>query len=346
MKGLFALHPNLPGEASVYPNILQYAVPDPTCAGASLTVFWSQVDQGPQASPQYDWSSVMQYAQPWIAAGKKVNLLVWGVAEQDQQQPNNQSVTPQYVLDQVDKVEVSGMPATPVFWEPGYINNYEKFMQAVVREFGNESWIGYIRFGIGVGGEDYPENNFNVDPQATAWAPYGLTEQKWTQYSLSVLDFESTLNSPKLLMVGINQFQNKDPQLSDAVAARAVQYGFGFGTQGLTVGQIQAYESGQWVYANWAPLFNQYAGQVPLEIQTTGQTSPPGTTDVGSLVPLLPFALQRHAQIFELYPEEWLVANDPSHPNYKSYHDAYHAALVSAAAALSSNGRPLGRRPN
>ncbi len=335
--GLFINDANAPQAQAAWSEIQQYVLPDPTLCGADIIVPWSKVDRGPGASPQYDWSFVTQAAQPWIAAGKKVNLLVWGAAEQTSQEYGGQSMTPQYVQNQVTMIGKCDpqLPATPVFWQPGYLNNYEKLMQAMVAQFGGQPWVGYIRFGLGVGAEDYPENGVpNPQSPCTAqWLAQGLNAQQWGQYSQQLVDFEATLHSPKQLMVGINQYGGTSA-VANAVSAAAAVYGFGFGTQGLADTAIQEVQNGQPCYANWCGLFQQYAGKVPLEVQTYTHSNPDGSGPTGPLPELLQFALQQKAQIFELYPQEWLIANDPSYTGYAQYHTAYAQALAQTAAVV------------
>lgn len=326
--GLFVNAANSPAALADEQEILQYTLTDSTVCGANLIVPWSSVDTGPTNQPQYNWTFVQKSMQPWVSAGKIVNLIVWGVAEQTSQQ-YGQPVTPSYVFGQVDTVQCGNDPPAPVYWESGYLKNYEAFMKAVVAEYGSSPYVGYIRFGFGVGGEDYPQNGFDQSPCLSSWQRSGYSYGEWQNYTLQLMAFEKSLNSPKQILVGLNEIQGQN-SVADAVAAQAVSYGFGFGIQGFSIGQEQADESGTQCYADWCALFSKYAGRVSLELQTTTHTYPDGT-GVGSLVDLAPFGLRARAQIFELYPEEWLVANDPAFAGYGAYHKAYADALVSMA---------------
>jgi len=101
-----------------------------------------------------------------------------------------------------------------------------------------------------------------------------------------------------------------------------------------------------------ALLFNRYAGQVPVEVQTLAASNPaggpvkpgiPGTGPgsslsmlTGPLPPLLSIALAVHTQIFELYADDCLVAFDPDWAGNPTYHAAYASAIQSTAAVVSS----------
>jgi len=125
-----------------------------------------------------------------------------------------------------------------------------------------------------------------------------------------MLDYEKSLASPKQLMVGINLIEN-DLNIPNTVAAKAVANGIGFGNQGLQLNDVVHFNAGQPCQGNWCTLFNQYSGQVPLELQTVSQSDPSGAPPVGSLAHLLPFAVSQHASVFEIYWQDWLVAFDP-----------------------------------
>ena len=102
IRGLFLNSSNLPTQD--WSRIERFILNDPTVTGANIVVPWSAIDRGPNVSPQYDWSFAYQAAKPWIDAGKKVNILLWGAAQKSEQEFNNQSVTPAYVLKDTDTV--------------------------------------------------------------------------------------------------------------------------------------------------------------------------------------------------------------------------------------------------
>jgi hypothetical protein len=66
---------------------------------------------------------------------------------------------------------------------------------------------------------------------------------------------------------------------------------------------------------------------------------------MGPLPPLLQAGLTVHAQIFELYTQDWLTAFDPEYPGYTEYHADYAQAIASAAAVVGTarSATPLGR---
>jgi hypothetical protein len=344
-RGLFLNSANLPTQN--WQKIERFILKDPTVSGANIIVPWSEVDRGPDANPQYDWSFIMKTAQPWIKAGKLVNLLVWGAAQKTEQQFSGKPMTPEYVLQQVNSVRCQcqvdrgcdpNAPITPVFWEEEYQVNYRKLVKAIVTEFGNKPWIGYLRFGIGVGAESYPANGvpYPNNPCTSQWLkpPINLTAETWQKYNLQFIDFLASLNSPKTILITINEFGNSD-KIAQTVAAAAVAKGFGIGIQGLTENAITLYAQGEPCYADWCDLFEKYQGEIPLELQTAAQSNPAERGRVGFLPDLLEFGLERGVQIFELYQAEWFVANDPNHHLHEKYGAIYKSALQKAARALS-----------
>ncbi len=196
-----------------------------------------------------------------------------------------------------------------------------------------------FRFGIGVGAESYPANGVSYanNPCSAAWAKpaIGLTEAVWKQHSLDFVDFLGTLPSTKPILVTINNYGNSD-DIAREVATKAASMRLGIGTQGLTEKAIELYNSGKDCYADWCNLFEKYDGQIPLEIQTAAQSNPIDKGRVGPLPPLLDFALDRGADIIELYQAEWFIANDPNHHLHQRYGKSYQAALQKAAAVLKS----------
>ena len=343
-RGLFLNSANLPTQD--WERIERYILNDPTVAGANIIVPWSLVDRGPNAVQQYDWSYVYQQAKPWIDAGKTVNILLWGAAQKTEQEFNGKSITPEYVLQNTDTVSCQckinqgcaiDPPQTPVFWDKDYQDNYRQVVQAAIAEFESQPWVGYFRFGIGVGAESYPGNgvSYEKNPCTKEWTkpPINLSEELWQEHSLDFIDFLASIETSKTVLVTINNY-GKSYDVARAVAAYAAEKGFGIGTQGLTKNALNLYAQGKNCYADWCNLFKKYDETTILEVQTAAQSNPADKGRVGPLPPLLDFGLAKGVDIFELYQAEWFVANDSTHHHYKKYGASYRQALQEAAAKL------------
>src|SRR5579863_2226397 len=296
--GLFAIMFPDPQKQAKTTELLLH---NPVVCGANFYLVWNEVDRGPNANPRYDWSSVDERMAPWIAAGKKVNLVMWATGYSARSK-----VTPDYVFAKVHSVECPNFGRVPVFWEKDFMTNYQAFMAAAVKKYGDNPAVGYIRFGLGGGGETYPACMF-------ALRDHGFSPGVWRKYIMDMLDFESSLHSPKQIMVGINTFGHpEDLGFADAVAERASRDGIAFGSQTLTIDDARNEENGSPCAVDWCRNFHKFKGRVALELQTRKESNPDGSGVVGSMVELLPFALKMGTQILEIYPEDWYVAYDPS----------------------------------
>ena len=321
--GLFVLL--FPG-ARVNEKATEHLLHNSTVCGANIYIVWKKVDRGPGVNPRYDWSSVDEQIAPWSAAGKVVNLIVWATGY-----GQRAIATPDYVFAKVPSVECPSFGRVPVFWDQAFISSYQSFMSAVVSKYGSNRSLGYIRFGLGAGGEIYPACMY-------ALTEHGFSKATWRKYLFDMLDYEKSLNSPKQLAVGLNAFGNPpDLQFTAEVAEHAAQNGIAIGNQGLTVQDARNDAAGRSCMADWCRLFRRFRGKVPLVLQTGGVTHPDGSEPVGSMVEMLPFALSEHVQIVELYVDDLLVAYDPSDPNYARHHDEYQRVYESAARVLGGS---------
>lgn len=321
--GLFAvLFPDVTMRAKAE----QYLLHNPVVCGANVFLVWNQIDRGPGASPRYDFSKVEEEMQPWIKAGKEVNLVSWATGY-----GGRVRITPDYVFQQVESVSCPNGGEVPVFWEKGFVENYRLFMAEIVRHFGNNPSVGYIRFGLGLGGETFPACMYALKSK-------GFTPERWKRYLFDMLDYEASLNSPKQLMVGINSLPGPpNYDLPNAVARHAMERKIAIGSQGFSTEDIRADESGQACAVDWCHVFREAAGKVPLELQTMKQSNPDRDGRVGSLVDILPFALKLRTQIFEIYVQDWLIAYDPSNPDYDRHHKEYQQAFEAAARVVGAH---------
>ncbi len=334
----------VPSGAAGDPNIKQYLMNNSTVSGASFQVQWSNVDQGPSAPQQYDFTFVDNEIQPWISAGKKVNLIVWANADSSNntctnggQNNTGNCAIPAYVWTALGPANftmctpnnAAGPQQIPNYLDvSGFQTPYQNFMAAVISHYSSNSNVGYIRFGLGRGGETIPVGDWQDSGTCgTAFASWGVTVSTWKTYLSSMLNYEGSLNSHRQLMVGVTPMgSNGGHEVPDFITPIAVQNHIGFGSQGLEKSDVGNCASST---ADWCNLFQQYTGQVPLELQTIGQSCPDNTCTTGSLANLLPFAAQNHVTVLEIYYQDWLTAYDP---NYPGYTPSYQQVLQTAAA--------------
>jgi hypothetical protein len=322
--GLFVLE--FPGLRARGLGANKYLLHNPAVCGAIVYVVWSQVDKGPDASPRYDWSVVDGQMAPWVAAGKSVNLVVWAVRPM-----GNGHATPDFVWSKVPSTECPHFSRAPVFWDKNFVSSYKTFMAAVIQKYGTNSSIGYIRFGLGAGGETYPACKF-------ALRKYAFSEKVWRDYLFEMMDYEKSLGSERQLMIGINPIgRPPDPDFPRSIAERAVRDGIGLGCQGWGAADVEAHASGAACMAGWCEAFERFRGKVPLQLQTIAPSNPERSGETGSLVDLLPFGLKLHAQIFEIYLADWLIAYDPDDPKYAQYHAEYQQAIEAAARVVGGH---------
>lgn len=330
------------------PAILQYLPKDPKLCGASIVVLWSGIDRGPTASPQFDFTPIERAMKPWVAAGKLVNLLFIGNNEVG----TTDTATPSWVLAQtganaVDLVPCpnpgpgSVGPPTPVYWEQGYSTPWRAFIAKAIARYGRNPHVGYMRFGLGAGAEDFPQHGADGACFA-AWQKYGLSAKFWAQFSASLTRYIGNTArrnaSTVQQLVALNPFEDASAPfpVANRVASAAAASGVGFGTENLGSGNYGTVVESCTKNASvpyWCAAFQAHAGVVPLEFQPINFTLQPGT-HIAPLPSLLPYAIANHAQIFELYPQEWLTADDPTFSTYAAHHVAWQRALTRAAATL------------
>lgn len=307
-----------------YADVQTYLLDNPTVAGVTVWLEWATVDKGPTSNPRYDFSAFDAQIAPWIGAGKKVNLVVWAVSDT----PVN-NATPQYVMNNLGSSNITTCSGEkiPNYFQSAFQLPYEAFMAQVVKHYANNGSIGYIRIGLGRGGETFPAPNFGSDPCTSTFVnKWGWTDTTWINYVNAMLNYEATLKSPKQMMLGIDSVDNII--MPESESATGVSLHIGFGNQGMQASDIANYPH---CSADWCSLFDQYTGSVPLELQTIALSNPENLPPVGSLVTLLPFAVSHHVTILEIYCYDWLLAFDPNYPGYSTYGAAYATTFKAVA---------------
>jgi hypothetical protein len=220
---------------------------------------------------------------------------------------------------------ISVQQSWPVPYETPYKTAWESFIAAAIVHFNASphlSQIAYMRVGRSVGGEAYPYCTGNLESLPS---PNTYTKAGWLQYYTDIADFVQAQNPVMQIMDPLNEAGvPTDPSYGTAEAEIAVAHENslgnvnGFGSQGMKASDISDYNQNPPAYcaSDWCGTFNTYDQTVPnLELQQRDLSDPIGLTGTltGDLRPLIPFALERHMTILEVYTLDALLAYDPNY---------------------------------
>ena len=222
---------------------------------------------------------------------------------------------------------VSIQQSFPVPYETPYKVAWEAFVAAAIVHFNaspNLSQISYMRVGRSVGGEAFPYCTPNLEALPS---PNSYSKNGWLNYYTEIDDFVQAQN-PKMQMLDPLNSAGMPPDQTYGTAEAGIAVAHlnasgktnGFGSQGLQSSDITNYNANPQGFcaSDWCGTFNTYYTQgMPLELQQDSLSDPTATnissSPTGDLRPLLPFAVERHATIIELYDLDALLAYDPNY---------------------------------
>ncbi len=233
-----------------------------------------------------------------------------------------------------------------------FTSNYQPAIQALVNHVAQTfpGQIGYIRIGLGRGGEINLPTGWDDSSSGACYGGYtakwlysvgSSASFSWNAYLQSMVEFEGGSNfsgkkSPIPLLIAITLVGGASPAtaVDDFIAPIAVQNGLSYGNQGLQASDLTNYPN---CSGDWCNLFATVPPAIK-ELQTLGQSCPSGSNcadsnsaSTGPLPPLLNFATGHGASDLEIYYHDWLIAYDPNDPNYQQYGATYRAAIETAA---------------
>jgi hypothetical protein len=252
-----------------------------------------------------------------------------------------------------------GSGILPVEWRPNFIKAWQALIKQAVAHYGSSSNVAYLRFGLGIGGENIPNHGTQVAACQAQMTKFGFTSvaapwpspstpqwsgvtAAWINYVNGMLKYEYSLNSAKVIATTISPVVTSGGDLitPDTTAANAVAVGLGFGNQGLQKSDPINFAAGKpCLGGNWCANFIKYKGKVPLELQTLFYSDPTDVSVVGSLVNTLPFATSLGTQILELYVDDWMCTYDASWNGKNKYNACtlagYETTFAAAAAQIN-----------
>jgi hypothetical protein len=343
-----ALFPPMGPGNRLWDDFNKYVLKSALVDGFNPGLDWANVET---SQGVYDFSKFDRQVEHFSQTGKKINIIVRPVTNGG----SNRS-TPDYVFSASWAKSVGASPLDvmtchayhgdgsrnsgfPVVYEAPFKVAYKNFVAAVLKHYANDKQIGYIRFGLAVGGEVFP---WCIDDMKSLRSPNTFSKSVWLNYINEMENFEESKNSTHIqLMAAINQARDGnhwDVSYADEEAKMAVAHGQGFGCQGWQESDIDASKQGKSCTSDWCALFEKYAGQVPLELQQAGETSPNGG-NAGLMSDLVPLALEHHGNIFEIYARDLLLALDPNYPAHTQYGAAYREAFERAHGGAGKSGK-------
>ncbi|MGA8866881.1 MAG: hypothetical protein WB510_07920, partial [Candidatus Sulfotelmatobacter sp.] len=237
----------------------------PNVSGVSIGMPWSQIET---SQGVYNFSGFDANLQPYLSAGKQVNLVVWPATEGGNNDPNNGGSTPAYVFSQAWATTVgasapqdmavcesytgdSGNPdyssaiagnggswnintssdlsGLPISYEAPFMVAYQNFIVQVIKHY-NAPGAPNIGY-IRFGFSQGGENSPECNQY---WA--GYSHDVYLNYIKTMTDFVRAQN-PSMTILGdlhaVGPPGSVDYTYADTEAADAVSDGFGFGTNGL-----------------------------------------------------------------------------------------------------------------
>lgn len=265
----------------------------PNVSGVSVSMKWSEITEPTQGT--YDFTAFDANLQPYIAAGKEVNLIVWPATEGGNNDPNTSGSTPAWVFSQSYASSLSpaappqdmavcgsyngdsnnpfyaqatsggggvwnittspDLSGLPISYEAPFMTAYQGFIQAVIQHYNGNGNIGYIRFGMSQGGEDSPECN-PIWPIPSS-APDFKTA--YLAYVQTMRQFVAAQNPTVTILADLHAVgSTPDYTYADQEASYAIAAKEGMGTNGLQQSDITTFASGGTCDSDWCALFQKY----------------------------------------------------------------------------------------
>jgi hypothetical protein len=168
-------------------------------------------------------------------------------------------------------------------------SSYQSAIQQLISHYGSTPGIGYIRIGLGRGGEINLPQGWNDSSSGSCYSAYttawgytvgGDASFTWNAYLQSMIQYEKNLASSRPLLVSITPVIGGTTATDDFVASVSVTNGLSFGNQGLEASDISNYPN---CGGDWCNLFAKYPSTPIRELQTIAQSCFIGTTCVSTL---------------------------------------------------------------
>jgi hypothetical protein len=174
-------------------------IENPYLAGVQFTFNWAEIE--PEEG-NFHWELIDSVIEPWAQRDKKVILSLRTVLKRGAN-PTQSSATPTWVYDAgADKIEFDGTNY-PLYWDPVFLEKYERFISAVAKRYDNNPDIAFVEMGIGLFGTTKISHNHRLRKQ---YENHGYTEELWSQTILNIIDIYKKYFVEKNLVLTLSPF--------------------------------------------------------------------------------------------------------------------------------------------
>ena len=174
-------------------------IESPYLAGVQFTFNWTEIE--PEEG-NFQWQLIDSVIEPWAQIGKKVILSLRTVQKRGAN-PTQKSATPLWVYDSgADRIEFDGTNY-PVYWDPVFLEKYERFISAVAKRYDNNPDIAFVEMGIGLFGTTKISHNHRLRKE---YENHGYTEELWSQTILNIIDIYKKYFVEKSLVLTLSPF--------------------------------------------------------------------------------------------------------------------------------------------
>jgi hypothetical protein len=174
-------------------------IESPYLAGVQFTFNWAEIE--PEEG-NFQWQLIDSVIEPWAQRGKKIILSLRTVQKRGAN-PTQKSATPLWVYDSgADRIQFVDTNY-PIYWDPVFLEKYERFISAVAKRYDNNPDIAFVEMGIGLFGTTKIGHNHRLKKE---YENHGYTEELWSQTILNIIDIYKKYFVEKPLVLTLSPF--------------------------------------------------------------------------------------------------------------------------------------------
>jgi ELWxxDGT repeat protein len=321
---------------------------DPRIAGVQFLIPWAQLEP---SKGTFDFSTLDQMLSLWGGAGKKVMFDVKTAPAGAESGQYASSATPQWVYAEgvpyVISTSTGVTQQIPVYWDPVFLQEYQKLVEALAAHCDGNPGIEFIMVGPGV----FHSTRAIYPADMGAFQQVGYTAALWYQTNVRIMGMYQQafhFSHLGLDMAPLDSANNPDPQYNQFSLAQLAD------REGMTVYYHNLYGNSTWTNSPYPQFFASLgtSTKIGLGMDTTTSGSTSLQQTYGDPVSCVEYAfggVNGLASNNTYYMEWYLDDVDAATQGSTTYDPNYDAALTLAwqdFQALDTVGQPINQEIN